>query len=64
MATDTELQTGVRCIKIGGSNNGNSEYESFVPCFTLGAMVSMSNGFIAVENLSAGDHVMMRDNGL
>jgi hypothetical protein len=64
MASDTELQTGVRYIKIGGSNNGNSEYESFVPCFTLGSMVSTSNGFIAVENLSAGDHVMTRDNGL
>ncbi len=64
MASDTELQEGVRYVKIGGSNNGDSEYERFVPCFTPGSMVSTSNGFIAVENLSAGDRVMTRDNGL
>jgi hypothetical protein len=63
MASDTELQTGVRYVKFGGSNNGNSEYESFVPCFTPGSIVSTANGFVAVENLSAGDHVMTRDNG-
>lgn len=64
MASDTELQEGVRYVKIGGSNNGNSLYESFVPCFTPGAMVSTPKGLIAVENLRAGDRVMTRDNGL
>ncbi|MCF2870462.1 Hint domain-containing protein [Octadecabacter sp. G9-8] len=64
MASDTELQTGVRYVKTGGSNNGDSEYESFVPCFTPGAMVSTPAGLIRVENLKVGDRVMTRDNGL
>ena len=64
MASDTVLQTGVRYVKTGGSNNGDNLYESFVPCFTPGAMVSTPNGFVAVENLRIGDSVMTRDNGL
>lgn len=64
MASDTELQDGVRYVKTGGSNNGDSDYETFVPCFTTGAMVSTPKGLIAVENLRVGDSVMTRDNGL
>ncbi len=64
MAADAELEEGVRYVKTGGSNNGDSEYESFVPCFTPGAMVSTPSGLILVENLSVGDLVMTRDNGL
>jgi hypothetical protein len=63
MASDTPLQEDVRYVKIGGSNNGDSEYASFVPCFSLGSQVSTAKGFIAVETLSAGDHIMTRDNG-
>ena len=40
MASDTELQPGLRYVKTGESNNGDSLYEDFVPCFTLDAMVS------------------------
>lgn len=64
MASDTELQDGVRYVKVGGSNNGDSLYESFVPCFTSGAMVSTPTGLIRVEDLKVGDRVMTRDNGL
>lgn len=64
MASDTELQEGVRYQKVGGSNRGDSEYESFVPCFTPGSMVSTPTGLILVENLKVGDSVMTRDNGL
>lgn len=64
MASDTELQEGVRYVKTGGSNNGDSDYESFVPCFTPGSMVSTPTGLILVENLRVGDSVMTRDNGL
>ena len=64
MASDTELQEGVRYVKTGGSNRGDSEYESFVPCFTPGAMVSTPKGLIRVEDLRVGDRVMTRDNGL
>lgn len=64
MASDTELQPGVRYVKTGGSNNGDSDYETFVPCFTPGAMVSTPTGLIEVEKLRVGDRVMTRDNGL
>jgi hypothetical protein len=64
MASDTELQEGVRYVKTGGSNNGDSDYESFVPCFTPGSMVSTPTGLILVQNLKVGDRVMTRDNGL
>jgi len=64
MAADAELQEGVRYQKIGGSNNGDSEYDSFVPCFTRGAQVSTVKGLIRIEDLRVGDRVMTRDNGL
>lgn len=64
MASDAELLEGVRYVKTGGSNNGDSLYESFVPCFTPGAMVSTVRGLIAVNDLTVGDRVMTRDNGL
>jgi hypothetical protein len=64
MASDTELEPGVRYVKTGGSNNGDSLYEDFVPCFTLGAMVSTIKGLVRVEDLRVGDRVMTRDNGL
>lgn len=64
MASDTELLEGVRYVKVGGSNNGDSEYESFVPCFTPGSMVSTPTGLIRVQDLRVGDRVMTRDNGL
>lgn len=64
MAADAELQDGVRYQKIGGSNNGDSLYESFVPCFTPGSVVSTPKGLILVEDLQVGDRVMTRDNGL
>ncbi len=64
MAADAELQDGVRYVKTGGSNRGDSEYETFVPCFTLGAKVSTLKGLVAIENLQVGDKVMTRDNGL
>lgn len=64
MASDAELQEGVRYVKVGGSNNGDSLYESFVPCFTPGSVVSTPNGLILVQDLAVGDRVMTRDNGL
>lgn len=64
MASDTELQEGVRYQKVGGSNNGDSAYESFVPCFTPGALVSTDKGLVPVEALTIGTRLMTRDNGL
>lgn len=64
MAADAELQEGVRYVKTGGSNNGDSEFDSFVPCFTPGARISTVRGLVAVEDLLIGDRVMTRDNGL
>jgi hypothetical protein len=64
MASDTELVSGTQYIKTGGSNRGDSEYETFVPCFTAGTMIATSTGLRAVESLKAGDMIMTRDNGL
>ena len=44
---------------------GDREAEnSFVTCFTPGAMICSRNGNTAVENLVVGDEIMTRDHGL
>lgn len=64
MASDTELVDGARYVKTGGSNNGDSLYESFVPCFTSGTTIMTGLGLKPVERIRPGDMVMTRDNGL
>jgi len=64
MATDTPLVPGARYVKVGGSNNGDSEYETFVPCFTLGTGIVTRQGERRIEDLRVGDQVITRDNGM
>ena len=63
MSTDTPLTDGAQYIKVGGSNNGTSEYEDFV-CFTKGTFLTTSNGPRQIEDLREGDKVLTRDNGM
>ena len=35
-----------------------------VPCFTTGALIKTANGPIPIEQLSVGDEIVTRDNGL
>ena len=64
MASDTPLIDGARYVKVGGSNNGDSLYDSFVPCFTTGARIATQRGEVAIEDLAVGDMVITRDNGM
>ena len=63
MAADAELQEGVIYKKIAGSNNGDSEYSDFVPCFTLGTRLATQRGEALIEILRPGDRLLTRDSG-
>jgi len=63
MASDTQLIDGAKYVKVGGSSNGDSLYDNFVPCFTAGTMIATRNGEVPVEALTVGDEVVTRDNG-
>ncbi len=63
MSTDTPLTDGAQYIKVGGSNNGSSEYEDFV-CFTAGTMITTREGEKRIEDICVGDRVVTRDNGV
>lgn len=62
-STDVPLIDGATYEKIGGSNKGTAEYESFVPCFAAGTGIATSKGLRPVERLRPGDLVLTRDNG-
>ncbi len=64
MAADTQLIPGAKYVKVGGSNNGDSLYEDFVPCFTDRAVVLTKAGLMPIVDLEIGDAVATRDNGL
>ena len=63
MAADAELLPGIRYVKTGGSNRGNSEYSDFVPCFTSGTRMVTSRGEVLIDDLKVGDSLITRDNG-
>lgn len=63
MATDTPLIDGARYVKIGGSNQGASLYDTFVPCFTEGTLIVTDRGEVPVDALRPGDRVVTRDSG-
>ena len=63
MAADTQLIPGASYVKIGGSNNGDSRYEDFVPCFTDRAVVLTKAGLMPIVDLEIGDEIATRDNG-
>jgi len=64
MASDTELIPGAQYQKTGGSNNGDSLYDTFVPCFTTGALIATQHGERRIEDIRVGDRVITRDNGM
>lgn len=63
MASDAQLLEGVIYKKIRGSNDGDSGYSDFVPCFTAGTRLTGQAGQTRIEDLRAGDKLFTRDNG-
>lgn len=61
-ATDDFLEPGVKYVKTAGSNNGDSEYEDFIPCFVAGTLIRTLDGPRPIEDLKPGDTVWTRDN--
>ena len=57
------LQPGVQYVKVSGTNNGRSDYEDFIPCFTAGTMIRTKGGLCRVEDLESGDLVWTREGG-
>lgn len=57
------LVPGVQYIKVGGTNNGGSDYDTFIPCFVAGTQIRTEAGLANVENLSRGDRVWTKDHG-
>ena len=62
MAFDVPLKPGVQYIKVGGSNNGDSDYSDFVPCFVAGTPILTPNGWRDAEALHVGDLVWTKEN--
>ncbi|MBE1282220.1 MAG: hypothetical protein GJ676_02815 [Rhodobacteraceae bacterium] len=62
-ATDA-LIPGVQYIKVDGSNNGDSEYSEFVPCFVAGTRIRLDHGRVPVETLKTGQMVWTKSRGL
>lgn len=60
-ATDDFLVPGVKYKKVDGSNNGDSEYEDFIPCFVAGTRVRTPSGHVAIEDIDPGDEVWTRN---
>lgn len=61
-ATDDFLVPGIKYVKTAGSNNGDSEYEDFIPCFVAGTMIRTPNGPVAVEDLDEDSLVWTQSN--
>ncbi len=61
-ATDDFLVPGVKYVKTSGSNNGDSDYEDFIPCFAAGTMIRTPNGPVAVEDLDEDSLVWTQSN--
>lgn len=55
------LEPGVSYVKVAGSNNGDSDYRDFVPCFMAGTRIRTPDGLRPVEALRPGDRVWTRD---
>lgn len=62
-ATNTDLISGARYVKTGGSNVGSSQYSSFVTCFTEGTMIRCAGGDLPVEKVGIGTLVWTEGNG-
>ncbi|MEL6477695.1 MAG: Hint domain-containing protein [Pseudomonadota bacterium] len=60
-STDTELIPGARYVKIAGTNNGQSAYETFAPCFVTGTLIRTTSGEIPVEEVQIGTEVWTRE---
>jgi len=48
----------------GGCGLRDDEPDAVTPCFTLGTLITTVQGEIPVEELTVGDQVLTRDNGL
>lgn len=58
-----KLQPGKQYIKVGGSNNGDSNYANIAPCFTPGALIRTDDGPAPVEEIVAGTRVWTQGDG-
>ena len=63
MATDIPLKPGAQYVKVGGSNNGDSEYATFVPCFSSKTAIMTPSGERLAGDLKVGDVVVTKDHG-
>ena len=63
MATDVPLKPGAQYVKVGGSNNGDSEYATFVPCFSSDTAIMTPAGERMAGDLKVGDVVVTKDHG-
>ncbi len=62
-ASDTELEGGVSYVKVGGSNTGDSRYNSFITCFGPGTLIDTSDGAVPVEDITPDQKVWTLNNG-
>ncbi|WP_300057883.1 Hint domain-containing protein [uncultured Roseobacter sp.] len=62
-STTSLLQDGASYVKVSGSNNGSSAYNTFVPCFAEGTQIETADGSVAVEDIEADLEIWTKDTG-
>ncbi|MEM9392916.1 MAG: Hint domain-containing protein [Pseudomonadota bacterium] len=55
------LVPGTLYVKVDGSNDGDSDYTTFVPCFAAGTRIRTPTGVCVVESLTEGQLVWTPD---
>lgn len=62
-STTGRLEDGASYVKVSGSNNGSSAYNTFVPCFADGTQIDTPDGRIPVEEIVNRQRILTKDNG-
>lgn len=62
-SSDTDLVHGVSYIKTGGSNIGDSDYDTFITCFGPGTDILTRSGNVPADQISPGDLVWTLNDG-
>ena len=58
-----QLNSGTQYVKVGGSNDGDSDYDNIAPCFVAGTMIRTEFGYVPVEDITIGMPVWTQSDG-
>ncbi|MEP2470673.1 Hint domain-containing protein [Roseobacter sp.] len=62
-STTSALENGTSYVKVNGTNNGSSAYNTFVPCFARGTLIDTPTGTIAAQDIEVGQVLWTKAGG-